>query len=90
MLDSLGPADVLKVGHHGSKTSSTEVFLEATRPAFALISAGKDNLFHHPHTEVLQRLQGMHAEVLRSDEWGLVTMRTDGNRLTVEQHRYGN
>jgi competence protein ComEC len=90
MLDSLGRADVLKVGHHGSKTSSTEVFLEATRPAFALISAGRDNLFHHPHTEVLQRLEGMHAEVLRSDEWGLVTMRTDGKNLTIEQQRYGN
>ncbi|MCC6364990.1 MAG: ComEC/Rec2 family competence protein [Bryobacterales bacterium] len=90
MLDSLGRVDVLKVGHHGSKTSSTEVFLDATRPAFALISAGKDNLFRHPHPDVLERLEGIHTQVLRSDQWGLVTVRTDGRRLTVEQQRYGN
>ncbi len=90
MLDSLDRVDVLKVGHHGSKTSSTAVFLDATRPAFAFISAGKDNLFRHPHPDVLDRLRGLHTQVMRSDEWGLVTVRTDGRRLTIEQRRYGN
>ncbi|MCC7196417.1 MAG: ComEC/Rec2 family competence protein [Gemmatimonadaceae bacterium] len=90
MLHSLDRVDVLKVGHHGSKTSSTGVFLDATHPAFALISAGKDNLYRHPHPEVLERLERMHTQVLRSDQSGLVTVRTDGRRLTVENSRYGN
>lgn len=81
-------ADVLKVGHHGSKTSSTDPFLDAVSPTFAVISNGFENSFHHPHTETLERLAAHHAGVLRTDTDGLVTLRTDGERLYLETFRY--
>jgi competence protein ComEC len=80
-------ADVLKVGHHGSNTSSTEPFLEAVAPVFAVISDGFANSFRHPHPQVLRRLAAHHAEVFRTDLDGLVTIRTDGRRLWVETYR---
>ncbi len=76
--------DVLKVGHHGSKTSSTEEFLEAVQPTYAVISDGFENSFHHPHPDVMARLRAHHAEVLRTDLEGLITIRSDGKRLEVE------
>jgi competence protein ComEC len=77
-------ADVLKVGHHGSNTSSTEPFLDAVAPAFAVISDGFENSFHHPHPQVLARLAAHRAGVFRTDEQGLVTIRTDGWRISVD------
>ena len=74
-------ADVLKVGHHGSKTSSIPPFLDAVAPAVAIVSAGYENSFGHPHPDVLKRLQDRHAAVLRTDLDGLVTVLTDGHRL---------
>lgn len=76
---------VLKVGHHGSRTSSSEALLEKAQPAFALISAGFENQFHHPHPDVLARLASHHAAVYRTDRNGLVTIRTDGKHLEVER-----
>lgn len=76
--------DVLKVAHHGSKTSSTEAFLEAAQPEFALISDGFENSYGHPHPDVLARLRAQHAEVLRTDQVGLISIRTDGRRFEVE------
>ncbi|MGA2183450.1 MAG: ComEC/Rec2 family competence protein [Bryobacteraceae bacterium] len=84
MDGTLRHTDVLKVGHHGSRTSSTEPFLDALHPAFALISDGVDNLFHHPHQQVLDRLAAHHMEVLRTDTVGLITVRTDGQQVTIE------
>ena len=80
-------ADVLKVGHHGSNTSSIDPFLDAVSPAFALISDGFENSFHHPHPRVLERLEAHHAAALRTDLQGLITVRTDGKRLWVETYR---
>lgn len=77
-------ADVLKVGHHGSKTSSTAAFLDAVSPSVAIISDGFENSFGHPHPDVLARLTGRHAAILRTDLDGLVTVRTDGRRLWFE------
>jgi competence protein ComEC len=74
-------ADVLKVGHHGSRTSTSERFLEAVSPSVALISAGYENSFGHPHPDVLGRLSARHAAVLRTDLDGLVTARTDGRSV---------
>jgi len=74
-------ADVLKVGHHGSRTSSTQAFLDAVSPSVALISAGYENSFGHPHPDVLGRLSARHAAVLRTDLDGLVTARTDGRSV---------
>jgi len=74
-------ADVLKVGHHGSRTSSTEPFLEAVSPSVALISAGFENSFGHPHPDVLGRLSARHTAILRTDLDGLVSAQTDGRGL---------
>ena len=81
-------ADVLKLGHHGSRTSTTEVFLDAVHPTFAVISAGQDNQFQHPHEEVLKRLAERGVRVLRTDQQGLVTVRSDGNRISAETRRW--
>ena len=79
----LSRTTVLKVAHHGSKTSSTEEFLDVTGPEFGIISAGFENSFRHPHAEVLDRLAAHHVAVLRTDLDGLVSIRSDGHRLTV-------
>jgi len=79
-------ADVLKVGHHGSRTSSTEDFLAAVSPAFAIISAGLDNSYGHPNPDVLDRLERHRAIILRTDLDGLITIRSDGRRLSVYTH----
>jgi competence protein ComEC len=76
-------ADVLKVGHHGSRTSSTEEFLSAVSPMFAIVSAGLENSYGHPNREVVERLERHGAVVLRTDLDGLVTVRSDGRRLAV-------
>jgi competence protein ComEC len=81
---SLAPVDVLKVPHHGSKTSSTEPFLDLVRPAFAVVSAGFENQFHNPHPDVVKRLEDRHAVVLRTDLEGLVSVRADGRRIRFE------
>lgn len=77
-------ADALKVAHHGSRTSSTEVFVAATRPALAVISVGRDSPYGHPHTQVVKRLRDAGAQVLNTGERGMITVSTDGEDLTVE------
>jgi competence protein ComEC len=71
-------ADVLKVAHHGSRTSSTEEFLRAVDPVYAVISAGFENSYGHPNRDVLDRLERNGAIVLRTDLDGMITVRTDG------------
>lgn len=88
MLGRLSKVQVLKVAHHGSRTSTSDALLDALQPQYALISAGKDNLFRHPHADVVKRLQQHHTTVFRSDEWGLVTIRSDGRRFTVDSNRW--
>jgi competence protein ComEC len=80
-------SDVLKVGHHGSNTSSTDMFLDAVSPTFAVISDGFANSFHHPHPQVLARLAAHHAAVYRTDQRGLITIRTDGEKIFVHTTR---
>ncbi|HWZ30669.1 MAG TPA: ComEC/Rec2 family competence protein [Bryobacteraceae bacterium] len=84
LLDQTIQADVLKVGHHGSKTSTMQPFLDAVSPSVAVISAGFENSFGHPTREVLARLADRHAAVLRTDLDGLITVRTDGQRLWLD------
>jgi len=84
--NELRPTDVLKVAHHGSRTSSTEEFLSVVRPAFAVISAGFENSYGHPHPTVMGRLREHHAAILRTDVDGMITIRTDGQRIHVETH----
>jgi competence protein ComEC len=73
-------ADLLKVAHHGSRTSSTEDFLEAVKPHLALISVGVGNVYHHPSPEVVERLGEHHARVLRTDRAGEIVVRFGRDR----------
>ncbi len=75
-------ADVLKVGHHGSRTSTIAPFLAAVAPTIAIVSAGYENSFGHPHPDVMRRLTQRPTTILRTDYDGLVTVRTDGRNLT--------
>lgn len=70
--------DILKVAHHGSRTSSTEKFLEATTPLYAVISCGEENDYGHPHSGPLNLFRQMGIEVYRTDEQGTLTVTTDG------------
>lgn len=76
-------ADVLKIGHHGSKNSTTPDFLLTVNPHIAIISAGPDNPYGHPSRELLERLEGAQIRVLRTDRDGAVHMLTDGQRLEI-------
>jgi competence protein ComEC len=69
----VGPDTLLKVGHHGSRTSSTPEFLALAAPQDAVISVGRNNTFGHPRAEVVQRLADDHAHVFRTDRFGLTT-----------------
>jgi competence protein ComEC len=81
---SVTHADVLKVGHHGSKTSTTEPFLDAVHPALAVISDGFENSYGHPHRNTLEELRNRNIPALRTDQRGLICIWTDGYRLHVE------
>ena len=76
-------ANILKVGHHGSRTSTTPAFLELVHPRVALVSVGATNKYGHPNAEVLRRLDEMGAEVLRTDDDGTVSMTFDGKTLWI-------
>ena len=80
-------ADVLKVAHHGSATSSSPEFLAAVQPQVAIISAGLGNRFNHPREDVLRRLRMAGAQVFRTDLAGDVAVRTDGHEITVTLER---
>ena len=82
-----GGVSVLKVAHHGSRTSSSAGLLEAARPALAVISAGVRNTFGHPSPEALDRLHAAGARVFRTDQDGTVTIVTDGPSLRVTSAR---
>ena len=75
---------VLKVAHHGSKTSSSEEFLRAVNPKVAVICVGYGNNFNHPRAEILERLEKINAQIFRTDIDGLIKFKTDGKSLTVK------
>jgi len=77
-------ADVLKVGHHGSNTSSTEPFLDAVHPRLALVSVGAGNKYGHPSPETMRAIAEHGAQVLRTDLDGTIVVRTDGRTVSVE------
>jgi competence protein ComEC len=81
-LDAPGlQSDVLKLGHHGSRTSSSETFLRAVSPEYAIVSAGKDNRYGHPHTEVVERLARLEIPMLNTATEGDITFTSDGATL---------
>ena len=77
-------ADVLKVAHHGSSTSTTPAFLAAVQPRVAVISVGAANLYGHPNAATLQSLAAAGVQVLRTDRMGTIVLRTDGRRLFAD------
>ncbi|HEX5438793.1 MAG TPA: DNA internalization-related competence protein ComEC/Rec2 [Gemmatimonadaceae bacterium] len=78
-------ADVLKVGHHGSSTSSTAPFLDAVRPRVAVISVGAGNSYGHPSASVVHALAARGAVVLRTDREGSIIIHTDGHHIRIEE-----
>ncbi|WP_309708354.1 ComEC/Rec2 family competence protein [Armatimonas sp.] len=75
-------ADVLKVGHHGSRGSTSERFLRTVEPKTAILSCGRNNRFGHPHTETLARLKTCHVQPFRTDQQGAILFETDGTQLS--------
>lgn len=76
-------AFVLKVAHHGSKTSSTEEFLELVKPKIALIGVGKNNNFGHPNIDVIERLENMGSKIYRTDNCGEIIIRINREKLQI-------
>lgn len=76
-------SDVLKVAHHGSKTSSADEFIEKVSPEIAVISVGKDNRYGHPHQEILETLDKYGITVLRTDRDGDIKIISNGNNLKI-------
>lgn len=74
-------ADVLKVGHHGSKTSTTANFLSAVNPKYAVISVGKDNSYGHPAQGTVDRIKKAGVKIYRTDEIGTIVMTSDGKNI---------
>lgn len=85
--ENLSQHDVLKVGHHGSNTSSTANFLKKVMPKYAVISVGEGNSYGHPHKEVLGRLERFGAEIFRTDISGSIVATSDGKNISFETER---
>lgn len=77
-------ADVIKIAHHGSKTSSSQPLVESVRPRYAIISVGQTSIFGHPDPEVVERWKNSGAQVLTTGKCGTITVVTDGHELSVE------
>jgi len=78
-------ADVLKVGHHGSATSTSGEFLNKVSPKYAVIEVGKGNSYGHPKADTLKRLSNLNAKVYRTDECGTIIFTSDSKTITVDK-----
>lgn len=81
---SLGPIDVLKVGHHGSRTSTGPEWVDRLNPALAIISVGEQNRFGHPHPETLETLDKAGSRILRTDQSGAITLEFAKKKMGIE------
>ena len=77
-------ADILKIPHHGSPSSSSPSFIERVKPAYAILSAGGQNIGRLPHPEVLQRYRQLGSKIFRTDKHGAITVITDGENIEVK------
>ena len=75
-------SNVYKISHHGSRNGTTEKFLNAIKPSFAVISCGKDNSYGHPHASVLNFLRNKNISTYRTDEQGTIIVKSDGTSIT--------
>ncbi len=80
-------ADVLKVGHHGSSTSTSKRFLNAVSPSIALISVDEDNEYGHPHSEIMKRLQNADVEIYITRDAGSIVVVSDGKKIAVRTEK---
>lgn len=78
-------ADVLKVGHHGSKYSSTDVFLKKVNPEYTIISVGKNNKYGHPASSTISKLNNLNIKSYRTDNDGTILVSSDGNDISVSK-----
>ena len=83
-LEKIGKVDVLKVGHHGSKSSSSEAFIKGVAPKYGVICVGKDNSYGHPHKAILDTLNKYRVTTYRTDLNGTVIFTSDGKDITVK------
>ena len=81
---NLESVDILKLGHHGSKTSSSEEFLKILKPKIALVSAGRENKFKHPNIETIERLEKLNVEIYSTKESGTITINFSTNNIIKE------
>lgn len=81
-------ADVLKLGHHGSITSSSDSFLDAVKPSLSIISVGEGNKYGHPHVEILQTHKDRNIQLYRTDKQGTIILESDGKTIAVNKEPY--
>ena len=79
--------DVLKVGHHGSNTSSSVIFLDQVKPKYAVIMAGKDNSYGLPKANIISRIENRDAKIYRTDINGTIQMNSDGNNIEIKTEK---
>lgn len=82
--DEKKKVQILKAGHHGSSTSSSELFLDTVRPRITILSYGKDNSYGHPHPEVIERLEERGIDSWATEKQGMITVRTDGTEMKIQ------
>lgn len=80
-------ADVIKIAHHGSNSSSSHLFLNKVKPKYAIISVGSENTYGHPHKEVIKRLETNGTKIYRTDLHGTIVIETDGNNINIKTER---
>ena len=80
--------DILKVAHHGSKSSSSEAFLDAVKPRIAVIQCGLNNFYGHPHKQTLERLEERGIQVFRTDISGAVGIDIHGSRISIDLFKH--
>ncbi len=77
-------SEILKVPHHGSRTSSSAAFIDAVQPRYAIFSLGQSSLYQFPHSDVVTRYRERGCVQIRTDEFGAIILRTDGKRCWVD------